>query len=110
MAGLMNISTKSELQVLCCLWKYSSYPNDDNKGNCVIINPKVLGDIEKTTGLQIPSIRNIISKLVKSDKHLLVKDPEYRATYYLNPTYFFKGALNDRPKVMKVVLTYIQEE
>lgn len=110
MAGLMNISSKSELQVLCCLWKYSSYPSESEKGNCVIINSKILKDIEQTTGLKLQSIRNIINKLVKGDKHLLIKDPDFRATYYLNPQYFFKGALRDRPKVMKVVLTYIQQE
>lgn len=108
MAGLMSIGTKSELQVLCCLWKYSTYSTED-KGNCVIITSKILKTIEEVTDLQTQSIRNIISKLTKGDKHLLIKDPEFRATYYLNPTYFFKGALRDRPKVMKVILTYVQE-
>lgn len=110
MAGLMNISTKSELQILCCLWKYSTYPSDDQNGNCVIVNSKVLADIEKVTGLQKQSVRNTISKLTKSENHLLIKDPTYRSTYYLNPVYFFKGSIKDRPKVMQVVLTYIQKD
>jgi hypothetical protein len=59
--------------------------------------------------LAIQSVRNVISSLVKNPKRLLIKDPQFRGTYYLNPVYFFKGALKDRPKVVQVLLSYENE-
>lgn len=108
MSGLMHITSKSELQVLCHLWKYSTY-NESDKGNCVLINTKVISDINKETDLSEQTIRNTICKLANKETHLLIKDKNHRATYYLNPKYFFKGALKDRAKVMKVVLSYIEK-
>ena len=108
MSGLLSITSKSELQVLCLLWKYSTY-NENDKGNCVLITPKIVNDIVTETGLVTQSVRNVISSLVKNPKKLLIKDPQFRSTYYLNPQYFFKGALKDRPKVMQVVLSYVND-
>ena len=108
MSGLLSITSKSELQVLCLLWKYSTY-NENDKGNCVLITPKIVNDIVTETGLVTQSVRNIISSLVKNPKKLLIKDPQFRSTYYLNPQYFFKGALKDRPKVMQIVLSYVND-
>jgi hypothetical protein len=108
MSGLLSITSKSELQVLCLLWKYSTY-NEEDKGNCVLITPKIVNDIVNATGLVTQSVRNVISSLVKNPKKLLIKDPQFRSTYYLNPQYFFKGALKDRPKVMQVVLNYVND-
>lgn len=105
MSGLLSITSKSELQVLCLLWKYSTY-NENDKGNCVLITPKIINDIITATGLAVQSVRNVISSLVKNPKKLLIKDQQFRGTYYLNPQYFFKGALKDRPKVMQIVLNY----
>ena len=92
MSGLLSITSKSELQVLCLLWKYSTY-NENDKGNCVLITPKIINDI-------------VISSLVKNPKKLLIKDQQFRGTYYLNPQYFFKGSLKDRPRVMQIILNY----
>ena len=108
MSGLLSITSKSELQVLCLLWKYSTY-NENDKGNCVLITPKIINDLVTATGLAIQSVRNVISSLVKNPKRLLIKDPQFRSTYYLNPVYFFKGALKDRPKVVQVLLSYENE-
>ena len=105
MSGLLSITSKSELQVLCLLWKFSTY-NENDKGNCVLITPKIINDIITATGLAVQSVRNVISSLVKNPKKLLIKDQQFRGTYYLNPQYFFKGALKDRPKVMQIVLNY----
>lgn len=41
-----------------------------------------------------------------SKSKILVKDKKHRATYYLNPKYFFKGRLEDLPKIRKVMLEY----
>lgn len=108
MSGIMNITSKAELQVLACLWKYSSYAEGDI-GNCIIINPKVLNDIHTSTGLNIQSIRNIVCSLSKKDRQLIIKDENFRGTYYLNPLYFFKGSLKDRPKVLKRIFIYTQK-
>lgn len=108
MSGILNITSKSELQVLACIWKYSTYAEND-EGNCIIINPKILNIIQNETKLNIQSIRNIICNLSKSPKQLLIKDQNFRSTYYLNPLYFFKGSLKDRPKVLKKIFVYTQK-
>lgn len=108
LSGLLNITSKTELQVLMTLWKYSTYnEKDTEKGNFIVISPKIIKDIVELTKLKPQTIRNCISSLVKNESKLLIKDPDFRSTYYLNPTYFFKGALKDRPKVMQVVLKYV---
>lgn len=109
-SGLLNIASKTELQILMILWKYSSYNEEDNKGNFVIINPKIIADISISTGVKEQSVRNALSSLIKNPKKPLIKDKQFRATYYLNPVYFFKGALKDRPKVMRYVLEYVDKQ
>ena len=108
MSGLLSITSKSELQILCLLWKYSTY-NENDTGNCVLVTPKIINDIVNTTGLAVQSVRNVISSLVKNPKRLLIKDQKFRSTYYLNPQYFFKGALKDRPKVKKYIFEYVDK-
>lgn len=107
MSGLMNIASKTELQILMQLWKLSSFNGDDNNGNFIIINQKIISDLANNVGVKEQSVRNSISSLLKNERKPLIKDPVFRSTYYLNPTYFFKGALKDRPKAMQVVLQYI---
>lgn len=108
LSGLLNIASKTELQMLMILWKYSSYnESEENKGNFIIINSKIIQDIATKLNIKEQSVRNCLSSLIKNDKKPLIKDSRYRSTYYLNPTYFFKGALKDRPKVMKVILKYV---
>jgi hypothetical protein len=108
LSGLLNIASKTELQMLMILWKYSSYnESEENKGNFVIINTKVLQDISTKLNVKIQSVRNCLSSLVKNDKKPLIKDSRFRSTYYLNPVYFFKGALKDRPKAVEYVLRYV---
>lgn len=107
MSGLMNIASKTELQILMQLWKISSFNGDENNGNFIIINQKIVSDLANAVGIKEQSVRNSISSLLKNESKPLIKDPTFRSTYYLNPTYFFKGALKDRPRAMKVVLQYI---
>lgn len=107
MSGLMNITSKTELQILMQLWKISSFNGDDNSGNFIIINQKIISDLAKAVNVKEQTVKNSISSLIKNNKKPLIKDPKFRATYYLNPIYFFKGALKDRPKVMKVILKYV---
>lgn len=108
MSGLLSLTTKTELKILMVLWKYSSY-NEEDKGNCITVTPKVINDLVKATNVQEQSVRNAITTLLKNPNQLLIKDPKFRSTYYLNPKYFFKGSLKDRPKVMSVVLNYVEK-
>lgn len=50
--------------------------------------------IKIKTNLAAGTIRNTITSLVK--KKMLLKDSRYKAVYYLNPEYFFKGKISDR--------------
>lgn len=109
LSGLLSIASKTELHVLAFLWK-ASYFNEKDQGNCIAINQKLYTEIAEALNLKEQSVRNIIYKLSTGEKKLLIKDSRFRGIYYLNPTYFFKGALKDRPKALKVVLEYINTE
>ena len=50
------------------------------------------------------TIRNTITSLVK--KKMLLKDSRYKAVYYLNPEYFFKGKISDRTQIIKNIIEY----
>lgn len=115
-SGVIRVSSKAEIQVLAHLWKCSNYTeNDKENGNCVVLSAKVIDDIKEETGLTEASIRNLISKLSKPRDYgntddttpLLIKHKKFRGTYYLNPTYFFKGKLKDRPKAIRYVIEYL---
>lgn len=47
------------------------------------------------------TIHNTITSLVK-----LLKDSKYKAVYYLNPEYFFKGKISDRTQIIKNIIEY----
>lgn len=49
-------------------------------------------------------LRNTITSLVK--KKMLLKDSRYKAVYYLNPEYFFKGKISDRTQIIKNIIEY----
>ena len=109
MSGLLKINTKSELHVLAWLWKLSSFvPNESTIIGNIVNTGKIVRDIiSKNTGFTDGSIKNIIGQLVK--KKLLITS-DYKASYYLNPKYFFKGDLKQRVKCFKLSLKYnIQE-
>ena len=56
------------------------------------------------TNLAAGTIRNTITSLVK--KKMLLKDSRYKAVYYLNPEYFFKGKISDRTQIIKNIIEY----
>ena len=37
---------------------------------------------------------------------MLLKDSRYKAVYYLNPEYFFKGKIFDRTQIIKNIIEY----
>ena len=60
--------------------------------------------IKIKTNLAAGTIRNTITSLVK--KKMLLKDSRYKAVYYLNPEYFFKGKISDRTQIIKNIIEY----
>ena len=107
LSGIMNIKNQTELRVLAWLWKFSSYPDDDVAGNCVVVGDLLFDKIEKDLCLKRQTIKNCISGLAK--EQIIIKDPDHRSTYYLNPKYFYKGKIDELPKTRKVILTYTEE-
>lgn len=53
---------------------------------------------------ELSCLRNTITSLVK--KKMLLKDSRYKAVYYLNPEYFFKGKISDRTQIIKNIIEY----
>ena len=104
MSGMMNITSKGELRVLLHFWKYSTYVNDNQIGNMVTINSRIMTEISKEMDVNIQSVRNIIVGLKK--KELIISDKDCRGVYYLNPKYFFKGTSGDRLKCYTRTINY----
>lgn len=104
MSGMMNITSKGELRVLLHFWKYSTYVTDDQIGNMVTINSRIMADISKEMDVNVQSVRNIVVGLKK--KGLIIADNSCRGVYYLNPQYFFKGYSSDRLKCFSRTVKY----
>lgn len=89
--------SKAESNVLAVLQYTSNYYEDKDRalpGNKISLNEELRDTIKIKTNLAAGTIRNIITSLVK--KKMLLKDSRYKAVYYLNPEYFFKGKISDR--------------
>ena len=104
MSGMMNITSKGELRVLLHFWKYSTYVTDNQIGNMVTINSRIMSDISKEMDVNVQSVRNIVVGLKK--KGLIIADESCRGVYYLNPLYFFKGYGSDRLKCFSRTVKY----
>lgn len=104
MSGMMNITSKGELKVLLHFWKYSTYVKDNQIGNMVTINSRIMTEIANEMDVNIQSVRNIIVGLKK--KELIISDKDCRGVYYLNPKYFFKGNSNERLKCYTRTIEY----
>ena len=99
--------TQAEHNVLAVCMYLSTYYDKDKStaiGNVVICNTLFLDETMKRTGLKKPSIKNALVSLVK--KEMIIKDKKYRGVYYLNPKYFFKGAITDRKCVIRNITEY----
>lgn len=103
-ADFYNLS-KSEYSVLAMCWKMSSYYDDSPiPGNKVYCTKDFIDKCMITCQLQLSTVRNALTNLVK--KSMLIKDKDYKAVYYLNPKFFFKGKLSDRTKVIRHCTEY----
>lgn len=71
--------SKSEANILFTLWKVCA----ENK---IVINQQIRDFIKQMTDLGESTIKNGIASLTK--KQMLIKDPNYKGIYYLNPKYF----------------------
>lgn len=86
----------TELKVLLCCWKESTFNPANNEPN-IVTNNKALKEKIRNYGLPLSDnfINKIICNLVK--RGLLIK--QCRGSYFLNPIYFFKGTLANRSKL-----------
>ena len=99
--------SQAEHNVLAvCMYLSTYYDSDKSKlvGNVVTCNSLFIDEAIKRTGLKESSIRNSLVSLVK--KEMIIKDKQHRGIYYLNPKYFFKGAINERTKVIRNITEY----
>lgn len=98
---------KAESNVLAVLWYTSNYYEDKDRalpGNKISLDEELRDTIKIKTNLAAGTIRNTITSLVK--KKMLLKDSRYKAVYYLNPEYFFKGKISDRTQIIKNIIEY----
>ena len=80
----------------------SNYYEDKDRalpGNKISLDEELRDTIKIKTNLAAGTIRNTITSLVK-------KDSRYKAVYYLNPEYFFKGKISDRTQIIKNIIEY----
>ena len=102
--------SKAESNVLAVLWYTSNYYEDKDRalpGNKISLDEELRDTIKIKTNLAAGTIRNTITSLVK--KKMLLKDSRYKAVYYLNPEYFFKGKISDRTQIIKnIIVIFIQ--
>ena len=99
--------SKTESNVLAVLWYTSNYYEDKDRalpGNKISLDEELRDTIKIKTNLAAGTIRNTITSLVK--KKMLLKDSRYKAVYYLNPEYFFKGKISDRTQIIKNIIEY----
>lgn len=99
--------SKAESNVLAVLWYTSNYYEDKDRalpGNKISLDEELRDTIKIKTNLAAGTIRNTITSLVK--KKMLLKDSRYKAVYYLNPEYFFKGKISDRTQIIKNIIEY----
>ena len=99
--------SKAESNVLAVLWYTSNYYEDKHRalpGNKISLDEELRDTIKIKTNLAAGTIRNTITSLVK--KKMLLKDSRYKAVYYLNPEYFFKGKISDRTQIIKNIIEY----
>lgn len=97
--------SKAESNVLAVLWYTSNYYEDRAlPGNKISLDEELRDTIKIKTNLAAGTIRNTITSLVK--KKMLLKDSRYKAVYYLNPEYFFKGKISDRTQIIKNIIEY----
>lgn len=99
--------SKAESNVLAVLWYTSNYYEDKDRalpGNKISLDEELRDTIKIKTNLAAGTIRNTITSLVK--KRMLLKDSRYKAVYYLNPEYFFKGKISDRTQIIKNIIEY----
>ena len=98
--------SKAESNVLAVLWYTSNYYEDKDRalpGNKISLDEELRDTIKIKTNLAAGTIRNTITSLVK--KKMLLKDSRYKAVYYLNPEYFFKGKISNRTQIIKNIMS-----
>lgn len=102
-AAMFKITKYSELKVLMAIWKHASFnPQDEAKGNEIYLVKTLKTKIAEELDLAYSSVDNAVKSLERQDMLIRIG----RATYILNPKYFFKGYLKDRVNVVNMVIEY----
>lgn len=99
--------SKAESNVLAVCMYLSVYYDDDEiqyPGNKVNYDALFKDTVLKKTGLKEGTLKNTMMSLVRKD--MLLRNPNYKGIYFLNPKYFFKGTINNRTKVIKSITEY----
>ena len=96
--------SKAESNVLAYTSNYYEDKDRALPGNKISLDEELRDTIKIKTNLAAGTIRNTITSLVK--KKMLLKDSKYKAVYYLNPEYFFKGKISDRTQIIKNIIEY----
>lgn len=99
--------SKAESNILAICMYLSLYYDDPDlnwPGNKITYDAFFKDTLIKKTKLAESTIKNSMSNLVK--KQMLLRDPKYKGTYYLNPKYFFKGRVTDRTKIITKTIQY----
>lgn len=103
MSGLFKLQGDKEHMFMYILWKISEFnQKNSTQGNVIVAlkedKEKWATELDVTLG----TVNNMITKLVNKD--LLIKVS--RSKFMLNPKYFFKGFMEDQPKVVRAILEY----
>lgn len=102
-AAMFKITKYSEMKVLMSIWKHASFnPQNETTGNEIYLVKTLKTKIAEELELAYSSVDNAIKNLEKQDMLIRIG----RATYILNPKYFFKGYLKDRVSVVNMVIEY----
>lgn len=101
--GLFELSTGTEIKLMYLIWKEVEFYKDTDEGNKIYLVKHLKDKWAEAIGVSLGAINNAITSITK--KGLLLKG-DGTSLYYLNPNYFFKGALKDRPKVIRILTEY----
>lgn len=82
--------------------------NIDSNTHTITSNKMLADRCTEEIGVSGKTFFNCISKLC--GKEMLIKDPQYKGVYRVNPEHGWKGSQKDRSKVLKIVLIQQKEE
>lgn len=102
-AALIGLEKSTDIKVMMALWKEAMFnPRNSADGNLIYLYRPMKESLAKELGYSVGTVNNSANRLAKKE-FIIQKD---RGVYFLNPKYFFKGFIDDRPKVMRTIIEY----